>query len=344
MKTIKLTMLAITALLAVSSCKKEKNPTQNTVDVNENMVILNEGEYEVNNASISFKGANSDVENNKFFEVNSRELGATANDIATYQGNIYIILNVSETIEVINEATFESVATISMTGKSPRNIVFENNMAYVSNYNGTVSAINTNDFSIIKDITVGANPEGLAISNDKLYVANSGGLESEKDSTISVIDLVSLEEIEKINVGKNLKKILVYNNSLYITSATIYSNWPEIETPATLFQYTPSSNIIDTISLTVECKDFMIDNGDAFVYDGSEIKSFNLTSNILGNSVQDLAEITTFYGFGKTESGFYITDAANYTIEGNVSFYDNNWKLSGSLEVGMVPKEVLVLD
>jgi YVTN family beta-propeller protein len=56
----------------------------------------------------------------------------------------------------------------------------------------------------VQRIAVGQNPEGLAVSNGKLYVANSGGLNfPDVDSTVSVIDLTTHTELLKITVGKN---------------------------------------------------------------------------------------------------------------------------------------------
>jgi hypothetical protein len=350
MKKIKLSGFVLSALLFVASCKKEKNeevfvdPLSLTEDVN--MFILNEGGFGANNASLSTKSNGTDVSNNRFEQVNSKFLGALANDLSSYLGNTYVVLNGSEKIEVINELTLESVSTIEMTGKSPRNITFYNDYGFVSNFDGTVTVFNVNDFSIVKDINVGNNPEGLAVLGDKLYVANSGGLGdkegvSDFDSTLSVIDLNTLTEIEKVVVSINLKKVFAHNNSLYITSADAYETTGySILAPASLYQYIPSTGVVNT--LVSDCQDFMIDNNNqALLYDGTEIKWFSLVDNEISATAYSLSEVTSFYGFGQLESSYYITDAGDFTGNGKVHFYNSEWSSLGNIEVGVGPKEIL---
>src|SRR5690554_7499977 len=48
---------------------------------------------------------------------------------------------------------------------------------FVSSYDGYVSAIDTSSLTVTNRIKVGRNPEGICISNNSLFVANSGGLD-----------------------------------------------------------------------------------------------------------------------------------------------------------------------
>lgn len=346
MKTIKLSGLALSAILLVTSCKKDNENDRNTgnIDNNKNLIILNEGGWGANNASVSFyNGSNETLENNKFYNVNNRNLGDVANDIAEFNDNIYVILNGSNTIEVFNSSSFISVATIDMTDKSPRNITFNNDHAFVSNFDGTVSVIDVNSFSVIKNIQVGANPEQLAILGNKLYVANSGGLQLVLDSTLSVIDLSTLEEVEKIVVGKNLKKVFVKNNTVYTISEDVYNDdYSAILVPKTLYSYNVNTMLVDT--LEANCEDFSIVDNVGYLYDGTNINVFNFSNNTLGNSVYAVSNIDAFYSFGGSGSGFYISDAKDYANEGVVSFYDNSWTSNTSFDTGVIPSKVIIVD
>src|SRR5690606_2966692 len=97
--------------------------------------------------------------------------------------------------------------------KQPREICFANGKAFVSCFDGFVDVLDTINFALEKRISVGLNPESMVISNGKIFVSNSGGLNAPvMDSTLSVIDLTSLTEIQKITIGKNPGALEVDNS------------------------------------------------------------------------------------------------------------------------------------
>ena len=142
------------------------------------------------------------------------------------------LLNVSSTVEILDAITGNSLQQISMihngTPKQPRSITFYGSKAYVSCYDGYVDVIDTLSLSVTQRIAVGSNPEGLAVSNGKLYVANSGGLNYPNvDSTVSVVDLTTNQEIQRITVGNNPGGVCVDSEGdVYVISRGNYSTIP----------------------------------------------------------------------------------------------------------------------
>ena len=61
--------------------------------------------------------------------------------------------------------------------REPRYIAFHKEKAYVCSYDGTVARIDTASLAIDAMTTVGRNPDGICVQDDKLYVSNSGGLD-----------------------------------------------------------------------------------------------------------------------------------------------------------------------
>ena len=202
----------------------EDKPNQPSVDGNitetgtAELYVLSEGLFNLNNSSLarySFK--NHQLIKNYFKDLNKRGLGDTANDLAIYGGKIYIVVNVSSTVEVVDYKTGISIKQIPMVGENgsprqPRHIAFYENKAYVCSYDGTVARIDTTTLEIDKITKAGRNPENLCVQNKKLYVSNSGGLDYSEgigvDRTVSVIDIASFTEVKKIEVGPNPGKIL----------------------------------------------------------------------------------------------------------------------------------------
>jgi YVTN family beta-propeller protein len=110
---------------------------------------------------------------------------------------------------------------------SPRSLTAASGKVYIVQYDGHVTQLDTTNLSLGQTITVGANPDASVIVNNKLYVANTGGMASIMDSTISVIDLSTFKETKKIKVNLNPAGIKadIYGD-VYVISNGDYTNIP----------------------------------------------------------------------------------------------------------------------
>ena len=181
------------------------------------MYILSEGLFNQNNSSLARYSFNQQKRTSNYFSANNqRGLGDTANDMAIYGNKIYIVVNVSSTVEVIDFTTGKSIRQIQMlrdngSSRQPRSIAFDKDKAYVCSFDGTVARIDTTSLEIEAIITAGRNPDDICVQNNKLYVSNSGSLDYSGpgvDNTVSVIDITTFKETKKIEVGPNPGKIL----------------------------------------------------------------------------------------------------------------------------------------
>ena len=147
------------------------------------LYALCEGLFNQNNSSLMrFSFNNQRMVRNYFKTINHRGLGDTANDLAIYGSKIYIVANVSSTIEIVDFQTGNSLKQIQMltengNPREPRYIAFHKEKAYVCSYDGTVARIDTASLTIDAMTTVGRNPDGICVQDDKLYVSNSGGVD-----------------------------------------------------------------------------------------------------------------------------------------------------------------------
>ena len=194
MRLIKVVFL----ILLLHSCDKNPDPVNTNNEIENGALVLCEGLFQHNNSQLSYIDfENQEVENGFFLNRVERQLGDTGNDIKRYGNKIYIVVNVSSTIEVLDAQSFQSLKQISMmndgTAKQPRNIDFHENHAFVSCFDGFVDVIDTSSLELTQRIQVGTNPDQLLVIGQKLYVSNSGGLNyPQMDSTVSIIDLNSL--------------------------------------------------------------------------------------------------------------------------------------------------------
>lgn len=170
--------------------------------------ILNSGKYNSNNATLDYYDPNTKSLKTKVFSsVNGKGLGDTANDMLIYGSKMYIAVDVSNTIEImdLNAKSLKTISPKDDSGQpqSPRYLAAYEGKVYVTLFDGHLAAIDTTSMEIVQKTKVGPNPYQVCEVGGKLYVANSGGYNTVKDSTLSVVDPVSFTEEKKIVVGLN---------------------------------------------------------------------------------------------------------------------------------------------
>jgi hypothetical protein len=136
------------------------------------------------------------------------------NDVKIYGSRLWLVINCSNKVEVCQADNAVKIGKIDVP--NCRNVAFHDGYAYVSSYVGPVNVtqdaplgqvykIDTLSLQVVGRVTVGYQPDELAVVGDKLYVANSGGYRvPDYDRTVSVIDLNTFTEERKIDVAPNL--------------------------------------------------------------------------------------------------------------------------------------------
>lgn len=336
-----------------ASCKKDDRQTsepEKPAAERKGLYVLCEGLFNANNTSLAYYNYDDkQLITDRFSAVNGRGLGDTGNDIKVYGSKMYIVINVSSTLEIVNPQTGASLKKIDLkdggVGRQPRYVVFNKNKAFISNFDGTVAVLDTASMAVEQYIKVGRNPEQMAISNGKLYVANSGGLDYPNyDNTVSVIDLNTLKEIRKITVVENPRVVAADQyGDVYVLStgnyadvkssmATIDSKTDEVKTQAA---FSGGSMVI---------------SGDrAFITaSGGKVKVFNVkTENMESeNFITDGTKITTTYGLAVDElkGELFVTDAKNYSTGGEVFCFDETGTKKYSINVGINPNNVVFIN
>ena len=176
--------------------------------------------------------ASSTATQNVFKTANGRALGNTANDGIVYGNKIYLAVDQSNTIEVIDKKTKQSIKQIKTTdllgnaeGAEPRHISADGGKVYFTTYGGYVAAVDTTSFALQKKWQVGSYPEGLVIAHGNIYVANSNY--GKGGGNISCINLsndnVETKNIEGVN---NPTSIYYAAGLLYVLDNQYYdASW-----------------------------------------------------------------------------------------------------------------------
>lgn len=345
-------LISLLFILSLISCKKD-NPEPVAVSnvLSNGTVVLCEGLFQQNNASLSWiNNSDASVSNTLFATKVGRELGDTGNDIKRYGGKVYVVVNVSSTVEVLDAQSFTSIKQITMqnggVSKQPRNIEFYNGKAYVTCYDGFVDVIDTISLTVINRIPVGLNPEDLTVSGNKLYVSNSGGLNGPSmDSTVSIIDLSSNSEISRITVGLNPGRCITDNvGDVYVVTRGDYAG-----VPSRMVRINTISDLVeDNFSFDVSGLSKMNGNFLVSYYDFSSGQSslglFDpLTETMIDPSFIDVSGLTTLYGVGFNQftNTIFISDAMSFTNSGYVYEYTSSGAQLASYHVGLNPSKFL---
>ncbi|MBQ5925648.1 MAG: hypothetical protein IIX03_02945, partial [Paludibacteraceae bacterium] len=159
-----------------------REPVWNDTTETTQLLVLSEGLFNMNNSTLAKVNLQTgDFDYDYFKSVNGRGLGDTGNDMKQYGTKIYITVNISSQLEVLDANTYKSIKRIPLfnqdgVARQPRYVTFYQNKAYVSCFDGWVARIDTASLEIDAWAQCGNNPDHLVVCNNKLYVSNSGFL------------------------------------------------------------------------------------------------------------------------------------------------------------------------
>jgi DNA-binding beta-propeller fold protein YncE len=314
------------------------------------LFILSEGLFNMNNSSIQMIDFETEKYHSDYFStINQRGLGDTANDMIIYKGLIFVVVNVSSQIEVIDSKTGISVRRIPVMdekgrGRQPRNIMANNEKLYVCSFDGTVSKIDLKSLEIEKTIAVGKNPDGLAISHGFLYVSNSGGLDAPNyDQTVSKIDIEKFILVKTIQTGINPFTIKSDNQGdVYVISRGNYGS------SAATFQKIDLEDQTITVSDITDPTNFTIFNDTAYIYSyQASTGSFKLmTYDCIREKIINTDFLTGDFHITKpygimvhpASRRIYLTDAVNHTVKGDLYCFEADGKYLYHLkQIGLNP-------
>ena len=233
--------LGIFAVLA-TGCSDEPevvDPDEGNVVPASGFYLLNQGNMGQNQASIDYYDFSTGTLTLDFYRKQNptvaMALGDVGNQIAIYDNKVWAVINCSNKVEVMD---MKCVRIGQIEIPNCRYIAFFGDYAYVTSYAGPVdyqtgptqlgyvAKINVKTLKEEGRCTVGYQPDGIAISNGKIYVANSYGYTGQNEpGKMSVIDVASFKVDKEVEVGINLNQVAAdAEGKIWITSRGNYYN------------------------------------------------------------------------------------------------------------------------
>lgn len=343
MKILSKALLSTVLFMSIFSCTKDDNmPTTEPRGNYENGILIsNEGNFGQGNASVTYVSNDfQTVENNIFSNVNSQILGDTAQSMAFNDDLAYIVLNVSNKIEVVNRYTFQSVATIDIGLSNPRFMVIVNGKGYVSNWgdftpsdDDYIAVINLATNTVEKMISSSYLPEELIAKDNKVFVATGiFGFGNHVD----VIDAIADELQTSITVGNSPNSMeLDSNGDLWVLSS---ENLVKINTNL--------NTVVKTLEFNANItapNNLSFDGQNFYVFDSGSVYKFNESTTALPTTSE--FDSVNFYDMKVRNGLLYGLDAADFASNGSLKVYDLNTNTqTQSIAVGIIPGEVYFND
>ena len=379
-------VLAI-ALVAAAGCRKEDTlrflPGENGEPSDYEVVdaavdaaaepsgiyLVNQGNWGSNKARLDFLNFhNGFYIRDVFTEYNPevvKGLGDTGNDVQVYKGKVFVVVNGSHKVEIMDAYSMKRLAQVDVP--NCRFIAFDGNSAYVTSYvakdeeslktqKGALYCIDLDTYKVTGQVTVGYQPEQLVIMDGKAYVANSGGYVAGNDNTVSVVDLKSMKVEYNIEVAVNLALMLVdAEGTIWVSSQGDFSNVSStlnylvkkgdkyelggsVNVPVSSMAlagdkiyvigstYTPPTWALTTTYNIVNAKTRKLESG-SFITDGTE------------SDITTAFTVTVNPGNGD----IYVTDAKDYVSSGTLHCFTGSGKHKWSVHTGDIPGRIAFL-
>ena len=337
------------------------------------MYVLNEGNMGSNKCTLDFldlSGETAHYLRNIYAERNPnevKELGDVGNDAQIYGSKLWLVINCSNKVEVLGAK--DAVKQGKIDVPNCRSVAFHQGYAYVSSYVGPVNVsqdaplgqvykIDTLTLRTVAQVTVGYQPEELAVIGDKLYVANSGGyMVPDYDHTVSVIDLNTFTEERKIDVAPNLHRCRADRyGQLWVSSRGDYYGEPS---HLCWLQKDASGQLQRMGRIDVVVSDMCI-VGDSLYYMGMQFNYetmknermlgiINVATHEVVNrqltTAKEADAIIQPYGIivNPNERDFYLMDAKNYVSSGDLLHFKRDGTFDYKVKTGDIPAHAVFL-
>ena len=374
MKRLFTFILACSALMAISCLAQER------------IILLNEGSWQADNGSVTYFENGNVVSNHWLRDINGNKLGDTPNDIIQVNDDlIAIAVNSSNIVQFIRPDGTAVAATEDVPNN--RKLATDGKYVYVSSYGhecgtvdgtmtfekGFVAKIDAETFKVVGAVEVGFEPEGVALYDGYLFVANTGGYAYSEghdyESTVSVVNAATMQLERNVDTGQaNLYGDLsLAGKYLCISSPGDYYT---VDAAGIIFDCEKALQGSDECfvkipyAVTYNCTtkdDRFFAVGSSFSYvtynyefnyltiDPSEVMASNGASGIVeglpGTVSADMSGMMAPYGiYVNPYTGYiYATDACSYAAGGKLYQWSPEGELLGQHETYICPAHFLAL-
>ncbi|MDR0691774.1 MAG: hypothetical protein LBF69_01910 [Prevotellaceae bacterium] len=317
--------LLLAGAFYMSACNLQSDPVEYTYD--NVMLVVNQGNLSDGNGSLAYYHENErEIENNVF--PNGYSLGAIIQSVAisTSNGNVFVICNTPDKVEVFHAVTKQVIGTNLFKDdvSTPRYMAMDDDYLYITNWgqdaggytfpNSYVLRVSRRTGAVVDQIPCGSDAEGIISTSSKLYVATGEGIvvinKSSKTMEDTIIAPTFTGGAKHLVVDKRDQLWASYPGGGLLKVNLSTSSGEEIAMPV---------DWMGQIAINVEADKIYTYETD---YTSQESKVYEL--DIATKTHKEFATGTYFYSIGVSPAtgNVYTAEANNFTSNSELLVYD----------------------
>jgi YVTN family beta-propeller protein len=328
-----LPMAVLSVLLLLVGCVKspsEPDSGNTSIPAVAGVYVLNEGNYgDVAGARLSLYIPTTDTVYRSIVEEanGGAHLGSTGDDCALFRGKVFVLMSGSERLVILSATDHHILQDAFYPGSTPHSMLIDStrNLIYLTRlFKNSVLFVNLQTLQVTDSISVGQNPQDMALVNGRLFVCNSG---YGADNSVTVINPGTRSVVKTIRVGAGPSGIVPGSDGqLWVSCAGNAFGTPAI--PGGVYHIDPSTNeLLDSVAFAETLGGTIIASSDGYLYVigasasyfGGPIHRIAISSHtIMMNYIPG-----TYYGAGIDDAtgDLYLGDAKSFASAGEVSIF-----------------------
>ena len=352
----KMSFIAVALICLLTGCEKplpeDDSQFHAAADASPRLLLLNEGAWGNNNASLTLiDNSGGMLDNNWFDAANGRGMGDVAQDVIIYGSKAYATVTFSNSLEVIDTASGRSTR-VDLGDRTPRYLAAMDGKLFITCYRPhSVVRLDTATLAVEAMCILGAyNPEGIAAMGGRLFVASSyvqtNNSSYRRDSLLYVVDPQAMHVDTTLIVGLNPQQVVdIDGRHLAVNYSGDYTDG----TSGTAIVDATTLNVCQMgLTLTGMCAaGGMLYGFDRRGYSQESTATYYKVnpSTLATHTIHLSPHINTPYGMGidPRNSDIYIFTDGNYTATGDILCYGADGTLRWRANAGMLPRKLVVL-
>lgn len=324
---------------SIASCEKMPDTTILPTDKGKKVWIINEGNFQFGNASIDIYLPDSQsIFKNVFKTANDRNLGDVAQSAVLRDKKLFMVINNSAKISVINAEDYKELYSISIPQSTPRYLHFvSDTKAFVSDvFANKIWIINPQNGSLIESIPTEGWTEHFAAYNNAIFVAQRGRMNDNYVANILVIDANTNKVTDTIALPAEPNSMTQIDNTIFVlcdAQNTESAKLISIDASSkTIIQTLTFSNNVQPIALRSDA------NNNELFWLANGVFKMNVHSNVLPSSPFISGDNRNLYAIeiNPHNQEIYVADAVDYVQSSSVFRYKSNGDLIQTFKAGII--------
>ncbi len=341
MYTRNLLALALLGLISLLSCR-QKDDTPNTSLDADNVFVINEGTFGAGNGNLTaYNKSDNSIKATPIEDANGTPLGDVAQSAYTIGDEVWIPINASNKIIIIDPKTFKIKDQITDITTPRYGCVYEGKFYIGNAFGPQFYSIDISSHKVTTLQVPAAGITDMVAHEGKIYMTASAS--TNKNIYVYDTQLQGITDSLDTGDGYSPQSIERYGDKIYVLSG---SAWHGVPYRFTIFS---GFGAAESYALAAgEYKDILTHNGQIYMlandYVGTGGRNgvfrYDPANPTTPQKVIDVPTgVSTFYAMGidPVTSEIYLSDAKSYTVDGDVYRYTESGALVAKFEAGLIP-------